>query len=52
MQPKTKRRLAGFTLIELMVAMGVVMVLLYAAVLAFRDASQTNTKVSAGRGHV
>ncbi|MGB2635848.1 MAG: prepilin-type N-terminal cleavage/methylation domain-containing protein [Candidatus Acidiferrum sp.] len=46
MQPKTKRRLAGFTLIELMVAMGVVMVLLYAAVLAFRDASQTNTKVT------
>jgi len=47
MEPKTKQRaVTGFTLIELMVAMGVVMVLLYAAVMAFRDASQTNQIVT------
>jgi prepilin-type N-terminal cleavage/methylation domain-containing protein len=37
---------AGFTLIELMVAMGITMVILYAAVQAFRDASQTNQLVT------
>jgi prepilin-type N-terminal cleavage/methylation domain-containing protein len=42
----TKRKLAGFTLIELMIAMAVTMILLYAAVLAFRDASQTNQVVT------
>jgi len=46
MQAITKRKLAGFTLIELMVAMGVTMILLYAAVTAFRDASQTNQMVT------
>jgi prepilin-type N-terminal cleavage/methylation domain-containing protein len=37
---------AGFTLVELMVAMGITMVILYAAVQAFRDASQTNQLVT------
>jgi prepilin-type N-terminal cleavage/methylation domain-containing protein len=46
MQPMTKRKFAGFTLIELMIAMAVTMVLLYAAVVAFRDASQTNQVVT------
>ncbi len=46
MKPITKRKLAGFTLIELMIAMGVTMILLYAAVQAFRDASQTNMSVT------
>jgi type II secretory pathway pseudopilin PulG len=46
MRPMKKRKLAGFTIVELMVAMGVVTVLLYAAVLAFRDASQTNQVVT------
>ncbi len=43
-----KREITGFTLIELMIAMAVTMILLYAAVLAFRDASQTNQVVSQG----
>ncbi len=46
MRPITKRKLAGFTLIELMIAMAVTMILLYAAVLAFRDASLTNQVVT------
>jgi prepilin-type N-terminal cleavage/methylation domain-containing protein len=46
MQPTKKRNLAGFTLIELMIAMAVTMILLYAAVLAFRDASLTNQIVT------
>lgn len=46
MKSMRKQKLAGFTLIELMIAMGVTMVLLYAAVTAFRDASQTNQMVS------
>jgi len=46
MQPSKKRKLDGFTLVELMIAMGVVMVILYAAVQAFRDASQTNQVVT------
>ena len=41
-----KRKLAGFTLIELMIAMAVTMILLYAAVVAFRDASLTNQLVT------
>ena len=44
LQPRGK--IAGFTLIELMIAMGVTMVLLYAAVSLFRDASQSNQIVS------
>jgi prepilin-type N-terminal cleavage/methylation domain-containing protein len=43
---KTNRKTAGFTLVELMIAMAVTMVLLYAAVVAFRDASQTNQIVT------
>ena len=46
MQLMKTRKQAGFTLIELMIAMGVTMVLLYAAVIAFRDASQTNQVVT------
>jgi len=46
MQPSSKRRLAGFTLIELMIAMAVTMILLYAAIVAFRDASLTNQVVT------
>jgi prepilin-type N-terminal cleavage/methylation domain-containing protein len=37
---------AGFTLVELMVAMGITMVILYAAVQAFRDASQSSQMVT------
>jgi type II secretory pathway pseudopilin PulG len=37
---------AGFTMVELLVAMGITMVILYAAVQAFRDASQTNQLVT------
>jgi prepilin-type N-terminal cleavage/methylation domain-containing protein len=46
MPPMTKRKSAGFTLVELMIAMAVTMILLYAAVRAFRDASLTNQFVS------
>jgi type II secretory pathway pseudopilin PulG len=46
MKSMKKQKLAGFTLLELMIAMGVTMTLLYAAVTAFRDASQTNQMVS------
>jgi len=46
MRPMTKRKLTGFTLIELMIAMAVTMILLYAAVITFRDASQTNQVVT------
>jgi len=41
-----KKSAAGFTLIELLLAMVVTMVLLYAAVTAFRDASQSNSTVA------
>ncbi len=46
MKQNCKTNLAGFTLIELMMAMSVTMILLYAAVLAFRDAQQTNSIVT------
>jgi len=46
MRLRTKRKLGGFTLIELMIAMAVTMILLYAAVVAFRDASLTNQTVT------
>jgi prepilin-type N-terminal cleavage/methylation domain-containing protein len=46
MERITKQRSSGFTLIELMIAMAVTMILLYAAVKAFRDASQTNQMVT------
>jgi type II secretory pathway pseudopilin PulG len=45
MNLQPKKKIAGFTLIELMIAMGVTMVLLYAAVSAFRNASQSNQMV-------
>jgi type II secretory pathway pseudopilin PulG len=45
MNHKSKLSLAGFTLLELMIAMSVTMVLLYAAVLAFKDAQTTNSIV-------
>ena len=43
-----KQKIAGFTLIELMVAMSVSLVLLYAAVAMFRDASSSNQVVTQG----
>lgn len=45
---KTQRRnqIAGFTLLELMIAMAVTMILLYAAVSTFRDASSSNQVVT------
>jgi len=46
MEPMKKRKIAGFTLIEMMVAIAVTMILLYAAVVAFRDASQSNQVVT------
>jgi type II secretory pathway pseudopilin PulG len=46
MNHKAKRRLAGFTLVELMIAMSVTMVLLYAAMRAFKDASQSSRQIS------
>ena len=46
MNHNTKRRVAGFTMIELMIAMAVTMVLLYAAMRAFRDASQSSRQIS------
>jgi len=42
------RKTAGFTLIELMISMGVTLVLLGAAVAAFRSAQQTNQMVTLG----
>ena len=48
MKVQPNRRIAGFTLIELMIAMAVTMILLYAAVLAFRNASQSNDVVAQG----
>ncbi|MGB8324531.1 MAG: prepilin-type N-terminal cleavage/methylation domain-containing protein [Candidatus Acidiferrum sp.] len=46
MTSHSRTKLAGFTLIELMIAMGVTMVLLYAAVSVFRDASNSNLVVT------
>ena len=46
MKSQTHRKFAGFTLMELMIAMLVTLILLYAAVMAFRDASQSNTVVT------
>jgi prepilin-type N-terminal cleavage/methylation domain-containing protein len=46
MNQTTKRGIAGFTLIELMIAMAVTMVLLYAALRAFKDASQSSKQIS------
>ena len=46
MKSQAHKKCAGFTLVELMIAMLVTLILLYAAVMAFRDASQSNTVVS------
>jgi len=40
------KKVAGFTLVEMMIAMGVTLVLLYAAISTFRDATQSNTLVT------
>jgi len=48
MTVQLKKKIAGFTLIELMIAMSVTLILLYAAVIAFHDASQSNQIVSQG----
>jgi prepilin-type N-terminal cleavage/methylation domain-containing protein len=48
MKIQPKKKIAGFTLIELMIAMSVTLILLYAAVIAFHDASQSNQVVSQG----
>jgi prepilin-type N-terminal cleavage/methylation domain-containing protein len=46
MKPLSKNKIAGFTLIELMIAMAVTMILLYAAMNAFRDATNSNQVVT------
>jgi type II secretory pathway pseudopilin PulG len=46
MRNTRSRKSTGFTMVELLVAMGITMVILYAAVAAFRDASQTNQLVT------
>lgn len=43
---KMNRKSAGFTLIELMISMGVTLTLLYAAVSMFKNAAQSNQVVS------
>jgi len=48
MSIRLNRNSAGFTLVELMISMGVTMVLLYAAVSMFQNASQSNQIVSQG----
>lgn len=46
MNSKMNRKIAGFTMVELMVSMSITLVLLYAAVSMFRSASQSNQIVS------
>jgi len=48
MTVQAKKKFTGFTLIELLIAMGVTTILLYAAVIAFHDASQSNQLVAQG----
>lgn len=48
MNHKLNKRSAGFTLIELMISMGVTLILLYAAVSMFQNASQSNQVVAQG----
>ena len=48
MTVQLKKKIAGFTLIELLIAMAVTTILLYAAVIAFHDASQSNQLVAQG----
>jgi len=46
MKPACNRKFAGFTLIEMTIAMAVTMILLYVAISAFRDAEQSNQVVT------
>ncbi|HXY00788.1 MAG TPA: prepilin-type N-terminal cleavage/methylation domain-containing protein [Candidatus Limnocylindrales bacterium] len=46
MKPQRKHKFAGFTLLELMIAMAVTLILLYAAVSTFKDASASNQVVT------
>jgi|SRR6516225_6713740 len=46
MNSQPRRKIAGFTLVELMIAMAVTMILLYAAITAFKNASQSNAAVT------
>ena len=48
MRIRMNRRMSGFTLVELMISMGITMTLLYAAVSMFQNASQSNQIVSQG----
>jgi type II secretory pathway pseudopilin PulG len=48
MKFQPKRKIAGFTLMELMLSMGITTLLMAAAVTAFRDASQSNQAVTYG----
>ncbi len=48
MNHKMKTKNAGFTIVELMVSMGITLVLLYAAVSMFQNASQSNQVVAQG----
>ncbi len=46
MNAKRRKPIAGFTLVEMMIAMAVTLILLYAAVLIFRDATNSNQVVT------
>ncbi|HTP69067.1 MAG TPA: prepilin-type N-terminal cleavage/methylation domain-containing protein [Dongiaceae bacterium] len=46
MTPNNWKKVAGFTLVEMMIAMGITLVILYAAVATFKDATQSNTLVT------
>ncbi len=46
MKMNLKKTSTGFTMVELMIAMGVTMVILYGAVQAFKDAQQTNQVIT------
>jgi len=46
MNTNRKKTIAGFTLVEMMIATAVTLILLYAAVLTFRDASSSNQVVT------
>ena len=48
MKITSMKRIAGFTLIEMMIAMAVTLILLYAAVVVFRDATYSNQIVIQG----
>jgi len=46
MKTNQKKSSSGFTMVELVVAMGVTMIILYGAVAAFKDAQQTNLVIT------